>query len=100
MLLGEKYFDTHIAKDLLEQDLLEAVECDPPKHWRAKELYETRAEYQEFKLKTFSNHLAQQVRRFRQFPGWQKERNEQARESYLEMVARENQALVDLEDLE
>lgn len=85
-LSGEPYWDTHDAKDLLEQDLLDAMECDPPKHWTPKELWETRTAYQEFKLKTFSSHVAQQVRRFRMFPGWQKERNDQASEFYRQEV--------------
>jgi hypothetical protein len=65
------------------------MECDPPTTWKPKDLRLTRAEYQEFKLDTFSKHIAQQMRRFRMFPGWQKERNEQASEFYRQEVANE-----------
>lgn len=68
------------------------MECDPPKDLTSRELWVSRPEYQEFARKTFRNHVAQQKRYFRQFPGWQKERNDRANEAYREAVADERRA--------
>lgn len=68
------------------------MESDPPKSWKPKDLWNSRDEYKEFKLRTFSNHISQQVRRFRQFPGWQKDRNERASEMYNQEVESERNA--------
>lgn len=89
---GEPFWDSHRAKDLLERDLLDAMECDPPKHLTAGQLWMSREEYREFARKTFSNHVAQQIRYFRQFPGWQKKRNEQAFDDYRDALANERRA--------
>lgn len=72
--------------------MLDAMEHDPPSFLTPKELWDTRAEYREFKLTTFQSHVAQQLRRFRQFPGWQKKRNEDAHERYREEVENERSA--------
>ena len=91
---GYPFWDTHDASALLEVDVREGDEMMP------KELWESRAQYQDFPLEVFRNHIYQAKRKMREEPGWVLKRNEKAKKLHEEDIrknknkweAKENEA--------
>lgn len=81
---GEPIWHKHAARALLKQDILESMEGDNPVI--PQTLWKSRPEYQEFQLSTFRSHIQQTRRYFRQFPGWQFSRNQEANTQYQQDV--------------
>ena len=62
-------------------DAMEAGECIVP-----KDLWNTRDEYKMFDLKVFRSQLGAVTRYYREYPGWQFRRNQEAKEDYQNIV--------------
>ena len=54
---GVPFWDVHPAKDLLEQDIMDGMAAQ----LKPKKLWSTRAEYQEYTLKNFTEHYYQEI---------------------------------------
>ena len=54
---GVPFWDVHPAKDLLEQDIMDGMAAQ----LKPKKLWSTRAEYQEYTLKKFTEHYYQEI---------------------------------------
>jgi hypothetical protein len=85
--IGVPFWDTHPSCYHLKRDLLQAMSSNPPIHLDPKELWKSRECYQEFDLKTFCDHIAQQKRYFNTPPGWQTNRNKAANKKYEKDIA-------------
>lgn len=85
--IGVPFWDTHTSRYHLKRDLLRAMSSNPPTHLNPKELWKSRECYQEFDLKTFRDHIAQQKRYFNTPPGWQTNRNKAANKKFEKEIA-------------
>ena len=64
----EEHWNTSRAKDLLEED----IDAGNHKQMKPKELWQTRAEYQEFSLDVFRDHIYQAVKARTKKAYWKK----------------------------
>jgi hypothetical protein len=87
-LIGNLRWDQHVASSLLKGDVLDLMEQAKEGHEMptTKDIWMSRHEYQLFPLEKFSWHLAAVKRYYRQYPGWQFKRNQQAKEDYENVV--------------